>query len=313
MDEEDVASFAQDFGDPLIESDDDEYRSSVVSNKEDKQQKEHAGTNKKPKRLYSQLLGRYVDLNTCISCGASGHVARSALCPLYGRNKGKKNNFHTQGQTTPQQRATRLFLIFLNSLFRFAKWIINTFGLEFLKATGVLDIAGGQGKLSLDLQLRYGLSLLRKISFDFSRIACTIVDPRKMQLSVKQHQILEKKKNENTMQELPCQKVMLFEDDFLEDPENQSLFDKIGLIVGLHPDQATERIVRFGLKHQKSFAVLPCCVFPKMFPDRFNPDGTPVRHYEEFCDWLQSLDTGIQRATLPIPGRSIILYRVFKT
>jgi hypothetical protein len=58
---------------------------------------------------------------------------------------------------------------------------------------------------------------------------------------------------------------MYFEDDFLEDPENAELFDRIGLIVGLHPDQATERIVRFGLNYQKNFAVLPCCVFPKMY------------------------------------------------
>lgn len=57
---------------------------------------------------------------------------------------------------------------------------------------------------------------------------------------------------------------MYFEDDFLDDPENAALFEKISLIVGLHPDQATERIVQFGLKHKKNFAVLPCCVFPKM-------------------------------------------------
>lgn len=58
--------------------------------------------------------------------------------------------------------------------------------------------------------------------------------------------------------------LMYFEDDFLDDPDNLSVFQKIGLLVGLHPDQATERIVRFGLKYSKNFAVLPCCVFPKM-------------------------------------------------
>lgn len=80
----------------------------------------HSGTPKEKPRLYSQLLGRYVDFNTCICCGETGHAARNPVsglncdsdkkvCPMYGRNKGKKNNFHTGGQTTPQQRATRYY------------------------------------------------------------------------------------------------------------------------------------------------------------------------------------------------------------
>lgn len=35
------------------------------------------------------------------------------------------------------------------------------------------------------------------------------------------------------------------------------------LVVGLHPDQATDSIVDFALQHSKSFAVVPCCVFPR--------------------------------------------------
>jgi hypothetical protein len=68
----------------------------------------------------------------------------------------------------------------------------------------------------------------------------------------------------------------------LEDPEDiwHTVFQKISLIVGFHPDQATEACLdlaasgvlptRPGRKHngQVPFAVVPCCVFPKLFPDR---------------------------------------------
>jgi len=38
------------------------------------------------------------------------------------------------------------------------------------------------------------------------------------------------------------------------------------LILGLHPDEATDDIVDMALKFGKSFAVVPCCVFSTKFP-----------------------------------------------
>ena len=40
------------------------------------------------------------------------------------------------------------------------------------------------------------------------------------------------------------------------------------VVVGMHPDQATEPIVDFSLRHKKPFAIVPCCVFPKENPRR---------------------------------------------
>ena len=40
------------------------------------------------------------------------------------------------------------------------------------------------------------------------------------------------------------------------------------VIVGLHADASTEAIVDVALKYNKSFAVVPCCVFPNLFKDR---------------------------------------------
>ena len=40
------------------------------------------------------------------------------------------------------------------------------------------------------------------------------------------------------------------------------------LIIGMHPDQATEPIVDMALKYLKPFAVVPCCVFAHENPHR---------------------------------------------
>jgi len=44
----------------------------------------------------------------------------------------------------------------------------------------------------------------------------------------------------------------------------------------MHPDQATESIVDFALHFNKPFAVIPCCVFPRLFPNRFVVKRTVV-------------------------------------
>ena len=40
------------------------------------------------------------------------------------------------------------------------------------------------------------------------------------------------------------------------------------IIIGMHPDQATEPIVDMALKYQMPFAVVPCCVFAHENPHR---------------------------------------------
>lgn len=72
------------------------------------------------------------------------------------------------------------------------------------------------------------------------------------------------------------------------------------LIVGLHPDEATEHIVRTAIKYNKEFAVVPCCVFPI--------DGVK-RSKENWRDYLISLSKDIVTTTLPIRGENLVLYR----
>ena len=54
----------------------------------------------------------------------------------------------------------------------------------------------------------------------------------------------------------------------------RTLFTSSTLVVGFHPDQATEPCVDLALANRVPFVVCPCCTFPAHFPDRsgaFNP------------------------------------------
>jgi hypothetical protein len=95
------------------------------------------------------------------------------------------------------------------------------------------------------------------------------------------------------------------------------------VVVGLHPDGATDAIVEFALERGKPFAILPCCVYRKHFPHRrilvvdhiggegaAEQQGRPVRSYEDLLDYLQGLDPGVRRATLDFAGRNVVLYHL---
>ena len=45
------------------------------------------------------------------------------------------------------------------------------------------------------------------------------------------------------------------------------------VVIGLHPDGATDAIVEFALEHDKPFALLPCCVYRKTFTGRRTASG----------------------------------------
>ncbi|KAG1678732.1 hypothetical protein FOA52_012771 [Chlamydomonas sp. UWO 241] len=48
----------------------------------------------------------------------------------------------------------------------------------------------------------------------------------------------------------------------------RALLADCSLVVGLHPDQATEPLLQFALECRKPFALVPCCVFPSLFAHR---------------------------------------------
>ena len=90
--------------------------------------------------------------------------------------------------------------------------------------------------------------------------------------------------------------------------EVSSTLKSASIIIGLHPDQPTSDIVDMALAMDKSFAVIPCCVFPKIFDQRTLPCGTPVRSYEQFIEWILSKNPLIRKKDLGFGGRSLVLY-----
>ena len=67
------------------------------------------------------------------------------------------------------------------------------------------------------------------------------------------------------------------------------------IIVGLHPDQVTGYIVEEALRSGMSLAMIPCCVYPSLFQDRNLDEGTDVRSYDKFMEYLMNKKKQIKK------------------
>ncbi|KAG0300999.1 hypothetical protein BGZ98_008708 [Dissophora globulifera] len=271
----------------------------------------------------------------------------------------------------------------------FAHWLIETFSRDFLNAgAGVLDIAGGRGDLSWELQTRQG-------------IQSTIVEPRPgkgmrkwqrkwLQKFMDDNSDKRKSKDVPSITAIAIETVVVDDNavgDKIEDLEEQEpddgkelpglkefipttltyplqtttpariqamldhqflstyqdLVSRASIVIGLHPDQATEPIVRAALEAGKPFAVIPCCVFGRDNPHRRlprqKPETTgsevssvessvlervraddrgedededpltrPVTSYDDFVTWLSTLHSEIETTWLNFEGMNRVLF-----
>jgi hypothetical protein len=176
----------------------------------------------------------------------------------------------------------------------FASWLIDTFGTEHLTQNGgVLDIAGGKGKLSVELALQ-------------GKIQSTIIDP------------LVRKRGKNLLpkEAKQIQKANAPHPHHLPKPFNQTTFlqdcgDLVrssSICIGLHPDECTEDILDVALRYGKPVAIVPCCVFAGFFPIRTLRCGTAVRSCEQFMQYLLEKDDRLRIETLPFEGKNRVIY-----
>lgn len=181
---------------------------------------------------------------------------------------------------------------------KFAEWLVDTFGVETLNAgSGVLDVAGGRGDVSFELHTKRG-------------IKSTLVEPRLRKLNKHQHKWLRAETKKAKMDDQPP----LVLDDMLcaqvrteFTPENWHLFKDCSLVVGMHPDQATDAIVDFAVKYNKPFAVVPCCVFPQLFHHRRDRDGNPITERLKLVEYLADKAEG-EIAYLDIEGANQVVF-----
>lgn len=89
---------------------------------------------------------------------------------------------------------------------------------------------------------------------------------------------------------------------------------KAKLVVGFHPDQATDYIIALAEELSVPYCLVPCCVFPSEFPNRRLSDGSHVRCYSELLTYLSENAKNLRRAELCFhfteTAKNIALYTV---
>ena len=178
----------------------------------------------------------------------------------------------------------------------FATWLIETYGRDQLAAgKGVVDIAGGKGKLSIQLALQ-------------GKIQSTVIDPLVRKHGDKLDSIGAKRIRKANAPHPAFLSKEFNRTTFLEMDEQEDLIKSSSMLVGLHPDEPTEDILDMALQFGKKVAIVPCCVFPGFFPLRRLADGRFVRTYDEFLEYLLLKDSRLRKHNLPFQGRNTVIY-----
>ena len=84
------------------------------------------------------------------------------------------------------------------------------------------------------------------------------------------------------------------------------------VLVGLHPDQATNDIVDVALAHRKPFAVVPCCVYSHLWPERVvmvpGAVGRRVESTDDMVAFLLAKHPNARVGELDFKGRNKCVY-----
>ena len=82
-------------------------------------------------------------------------------------------------------------------------------------------------------------------------------------------------------------------------------------IAGFHPDQATEPAIDLAIFLKIPWSVVPCCVFPKEFPNR-ELNGDRVKNHSQLIEYLCKKHAKIRRGVLPfvdtVTAKNVVLY-----
>jgi len=216
----------------------------------------------------------------------------------------------------------------------FATFLLDTFGVEMLRKGSVVDVAGGRGDTSWELALKWniqcciidplGLRLSQHrqkivlcrscgagtdtstsgavasnlIVSDFDSVP---IDNGTAMIETVQRGEGDGESNQ-AVDMVALERCLGITQQcrlFVPADACDDLIKNCSLLAGLHADEATELIVDAALEAGKPFAIVPCCVFPTLFPHRYLPSGEQVRSLESFLIYLQNKHPDIKRCIVP--------------
>lgn len=178
----------------------------------------------------------------------------------------------------------------------FADWALDTFSTAGL-ADGVLDVAGGKGRLSNAFAARGVPSTL------IDPCAGTGCTPSLKHCCACVH-LEDEDPAEPLQQSIRCIRKTL-ETAMADDP---AILEGCGAVLAMHPDEATEGSVDVALAAGRQFAVVPCCVFPHLFPHRKLRNGSAVVKLGSFIRYLREKDSRIRMARLGFAGCNTVVF-----
>lgn len=207
--------------------------------------------------------------------------------------------------------------------------ILRKQAIEYLNSgTGVVDVAGGSGHVSMALGL--------------AGVQSTVVDARPAvgKLPGRDRKFWNRELKKGTSSRSTpykyCMPVVPFQthrawfgfrptgvDSTFRHPdrnqeelpmcdENSDLITNASALVALHPDEATGDIASVATSRQIPFVIVPCCVFCRLFPDRRKPSNNEVvSTYQDLLEYILEKDRSIQKSQLPFGGRNTVLWSTF--
>jgi hypothetical protein len=195
----------------------------------------------------------------------------------------------------------------------------------------ILDVAGGKGELSARLSLCHSLRVMMvdPRAADIESVYMNSVVPKlpkKWQQSIEERVKHSPSFVRDEVEKRFSQLVMPFSSPsymgahevspcFADGPLDSAV-ESASLIIGLHADGATEAIVDAALIHSKPFVVVPCCVFPNFFCERYTSmidvageeKRVPVRSHDQFCNYLLAKNPRFVTEVLPFDGRNVAIW-----
>lgn len=91
---------------------------------------------------------------------------------------------------------------------------------------------------------------------------------------------------------------------------DDSIDDSFDLLIGMHPDEATDVIINEAGKRKISFVIVPCCILPTV--TNFNGK----RNYINWCSHLkkfaEKLNFIVRETSLDIKGKNHVIWGIQK-